>query len=216
LKPSREFHPTLNGKNLIFIVLAHINVFQGRPCDENGDYLPPNTPPPPPTNPSTTDWAPYNDRLEFETADFLFRRNQMSGGDINILMDLWAASLLKHGDPPPFADHDDMYATIDSTPLGDIPWQSFTATFSGTKPQNSVPSWMDGTYDVWFRDPRTVVQNIIGNQDFDGEFDFAPHQDFDAGGERQYQDFMSGDWAWDQAVCLLFIYHVPISLVTSF
>jgi hypothetical protein len=65
------------------------------PCDSNGNFIDPSTPPPPhrPTN-DPDDWTPYESRLDFEIAEFLFSRNQMSGGD----MDLWAASLLKHND----------------------------------------------------------------------------------------------------------------------
>jgi hypothetical protein len=60
----------------------------GIPCDQYGNDLPPNTPPPHPPDISSDDWTPYNDRLEFEFANFIFRRNQMSAGDIDILLDL--------------------------------------------------------------------------------------------------------------------------------
>ncbi|KAH9955094.1 hypothetical protein BJV74DRAFT_880179 [Russula compacta] len=48
----------------------------------------------------------------------------MSAGDINELLDIWAASLFQHRDHPPFADHNDLYVTINAIPHGDIPWQS--------------------------------------------------------------------------------------------
>ncbi|KAH9965583.1 hypothetical protein BJV74DRAFT_869979 [Russula compacta] len=34
-------------------------------------------------------------------------------------------------------------------------------------------------YDVWFRDPKVVLQNQLGNPDFKDEFDYAPFQKFD-------------------------------------
>jgi hypothetical protein len=77
-------------------------------------------------------------------------KNQMSEGDINILMDLWAASVLKHGAKPPFANYQDLHHTIDSIPLGDIPWQIFTTHFQGCKPQHNTPLWMETMYNVWF------------------------------------------------------------------
>jgi hypothetical protein len=54
------------------------------------------------------DWTPFQNRTEFETADFLYRRNQMSASDIDTLLDLWASSLLKYNDHPLFADHNDL------------------------------------------------------------------------------------------------------------
>jgi hypothetical protein len=39
-----------------------------------------------------------------------------------------------------------MYKTIDETPLGDIPWGSFTLQYNGEKPTDDVPQWMDVTF----------------------------------------------------------------------
>ncbi|EMD30431.1 hypothetical protein CERSUDRAFT_27999, partial [Gelatoporia subvermispora B] len=60
--------------------------------------------------------------------------------------------------------------------------------------------WKSATYEVIYRDPREVVKEIIANPSFDGEFDYTPkreHLPNNAGLRRK--DFMSGDWAWDQA-----------------
>jgi hypothetical protein len=126
----------------------------------------------------------------------------MSTRNIDTLLDLWAATLLKHDDTPPFANHTDLFDTIDSTPLGDVPWQTFALNFSGEVP-DGAPSWMTSAYDVWFRDPRLVVRNMIDNPDYGNQFDSAPTRTFDSKGYRQYQDFMTGDWVWEEAVCLL-------------
>jgi len=74
----------------------------------------------------------------------------MSASHIDALLDLWAATLEKHNDHPPFANHRDLYQTIDSIPLGDVPWQSFAVKFCGDKPDVNVPPWMNGSYDVWY------------------------------------------------------------------
>ncbi|KAG1876889.1 hypothetical protein C8R48DRAFT_745427 [Suillus tomentosus] len=119
----------------------------GLKCDANGAFIDQDAPPPPHMDALPTDWTPYDNRAEFETAEFLFTCNQMSAKQIDTLLNLWAATLIKHNDAPPFANHRDMYATIDATPLGDTPWKSFTLCYNGAKPEQDVPLWMDGQYD---------------------------------------------------------------------
>ncbi|KAG1753664.1 uncharacterized protein EDB91DRAFT_1234097 [Suillus paluster] len=165
-----------------------------------GHFLEDGAPPAPPPDKSPDDWTPYRDRVEFETAEFLYARNQMSAGDINILLDLWAATLLKYDDKPPFADCRDLHRTIDNTPLGDVKWQSFKVRYTGEKPTSDVPPWMDQSHDVWYRDPHEVIRNMLGNPDYEKEMDYRPFREYSADGDkRQWQDFMSGDWAWNQA-----------------
>jgi hypothetical protein len=55
----------------------------------------------------------------------------MSGGDIDFIFNFWAASLAAHDDTPPFANHADMYEAIDSTPIGNVSWESFTLQYMG-------------------------------------------------------------------------------------
>jgi hypothetical protein len=126
----------------------------------------------------------------------------MSAGDINFLLSLWAASLAIHDDEPPFSKATHVYDTIDSTPLGDVAWESFSLQYNGTRPAESVPSWMQAEYDVWFRDPRILVHNLLSNPDFKSDFDYAPFQEHTTDGVHRFQDFMSGNWAWKQAVSL--------------
>jgi Plavaka transposase len=173
----------------------------GTICDEHGNDIPRDTLPPlRPSDRGPNDWTPYNDRIEFEVADFLYRRNQMSGGDANFIFDVWAASLAAHNGTPPFANHTEMYETIDSTPIGDVPWESFALEYNGVQPDNDIPSWMTKEYDAWFRNPRDLVHNIISNPDFDEKFDYRPLQEYTADGVHRFQNVMSGDWCWKQAV----------------
>ena len=124
----------------------------------------------------------------------------MSQGNIDILMELWAST--SADGRAPFRDHRDMLATIDAIKGGDTPWQSFTASYSGTKPPGNPPDWMLKKYTVFFRDPLAVVRNIISNPDFSGQFDYAPYMEFED--EKQHwTDIMSGKWAWKQAVGLI-------------
>jgi hypothetical protein len=110
-----------------------------------------------------------------------------------------ATSLAPHGDSPPFLNHNDLYETIDAIPVGGVPWQSFTFTYEGPKPDNP-PKWMDAEYVVWYRDPHQLFLNMLKNRDFAESFDYAPFRQYDKNGDRRYQNFMSGDWAWKQAV----------------
>ncbi|EMD34567.1 hypothetical protein CERSUDRAFT_67025 [Gelatoporia subvermispora B] len=127
----------------------------------------------------------------------------MSAGDIDILSLLWAATLAKHKDSPPLQGHTSLYDTIDSIPFGDMPWQSVTMHYTELdESQTTHPAWQKAEYDVWFRDPRTVIHNILANPDFRGEFDYTPIRDHvpeKLGGGLRRRNFMSGDWAWNQA-----------------
>jgi hypothetical protein len=160
----------------------------------------PNTPPPRNADKGPDDWTPYENRLQFEVADFLFRRNQMSAGDINFILHLWAVSLAVHNEEPPFTNSTSMYKTIDSTPLAGTVWESFSLQYNHDGDPEDVLSWMDAEYDVWFRDPRSLVHNLLSNPDFKAGFDYAPFQEHTKDGVHRFQDFMSGNWAWRQAV----------------
>ncbi|KAG0698488.1 hypothetical protein DFH29DRAFT_1002799 [Suillus ampliporus] len=142
------------------------------PCDMTSQFLKDEVPPTPPPSKSPDDWTPYWDHVEFETAEFLYMCNQMSTGDINILLDLWAATLLKHNDKSPFADCCDLHKTIDSTLVGDIKWQSFKVQYMREKLVHNVPPWMDQYHDVWYRDPHEVIWNMLANTDYMTEMDY--------------------------------------------
>ena len=166
-------------------------------CDVDGQPIEPNTPLPPISNKNSNDWAPYSNSLQFETAEFLFKKAEMSAGNIDQLCDLWAHS--NPGCVPPFINHKDLYDTIDATKLGDVPWESFELKYSGEHPTNIMP-WMDQPYEYWFRSARSLVANMLSNPDFDGEFDYSPYRNFLEEDERRYEHLMSSDWAWAQAI----------------
>ncbi|KAF8267179.1 hypothetical protein EI94DRAFT_1802116 [Lactarius quietus] len=159
---TRVYHPSLNG----------------RICDASGHFIPPDSPLPAiDSDQGPKNWAPYKNRLQFEVADFLYRCNQMSGGNINFVLNLWVASLAIHDDDPPFLNAQHMYDTIDSTPLSDIPWESFTLQYDGPQPTENIPSWMDSEYNVWFWNPLSLVRNILSNPEFESGFDYSPFQE---------------------------------------
>ena len=139
--------------------------------------------------------------MEFETAEFLYQRCKMSAHNLGFLMQLWHASLVRHGDSAPFRDHQDLYSTIDATPIGDVLWESFNITYNGPEPENNAPAWMNQSFEVYFQDPRLLFVEMLGNPSFANDFDYMPYCEFEANGTRRYQHFMSGNWAWKQAVC---------------
>jgi hypothetical protein len=48
---------------------------------------------------------------------------------------------------------------------------------------------------------------MLANPTFVEDFDYTPMRMFDINGSRRYEHFMSGDWAWKQAVSLLQLSH---------
>ncbi|KAF8128116.1 hypothetical protein EV363DRAFT_1400617 [Boletus edulis] len=148
-------------------------------------------PPPPPPVRSNDDWTPYCNRLEFETVHFLFSQAEMLGQKIDTLLHLWGVSLAVHGDAPPFANHQDLYETIDVTSLGNVLWTSHSVNYIGDRTYDPAP-WMDALYEFHFRDPHKL-----------NEIDYAPYRKWeecsDGAYSRRWHDLMSADWAWNQA-----------------
>ncbi|KAJ6600932.1 hypothetical protein B0H10DRAFT_2167443 [Mycena sp. CBHHK59/15] len=174
----KNYHPFLNG----------------RPCDETGAFLPDGAPPPPRTTAPNDDWSPYEDSVQFNVADFLFRKVKMSSKNIDYLLELWAMSVMKHNDLGPFQNYAHLYETIDAMKQGDAPWQCFQ-----TEPLavgEDAPAWARQSYEVWYRDPDEVIANMLDNPDFDGAFDTTPYVHVDSEGKRRWNDFMSANFAW--------------------
>lgn len=103
---------------------------------------------------------------------------------------------------PLFRNHKDICNTIDATDLGDIPWEQATLWYQGDLPPTKVPEWMTTEYEIYFQDPSKVVKSIIADPMFNGAFDYVPYQEFNQNGDQQYENLMSGDWAYQQAVRL--------------
>jgi hypothetical protein len=121
----------------------------------------------------------------------------MAQARVDRLAQLLAA--LYPGQDPPFADHTDLYSTIDAIQQGDVPWESFSVQYSGPLPEGEVPEWMTQKYEVWFRSPLGIFEKQLANPDFKDEIDWAPKRIF-KDGKRQFVDLFSGNWAWKQAV----------------
>ena len=179
------------------------NNVSGQTYDANGNVIDPHLPPPSPPEKSPDDWGPYGDRLRFQIAELMFKRAELSAGNIDELCNLWGLSLGDNssGGPPPYVDHKELYATIDATTLGNISWRSFKLRYNGECPLGTVPSWMTQTYEFFYRSPDHIAWDMLSNPEFDGHIEYVPYWDFmHTDNTRQYEHLMLGDWAWTQAV----------------
>ena len=101
--------------------------------------------------------------------------------------------------PAPFRNQDDIHAFIDSSVLGDVPWQCLkTDVPEGIS--EDTPSWMQKSYEVWYRDPEAVASAMLSNPDFQGQFDLRPYVDMNADGTRRWSNVMSGNIAWRRSI----------------
>ncbi|EKM77022.1 hypothetical protein AGABI1DRAFT_101971 [Agaricus bisporus var. burnettii JB137-S8] len=168
------------------------------PCTSTGALLPENAAPSTLTKAAVDNWAPFKNCAEFQLADLLFRRVEMSIDNINELCAIHDGLLQNHGDVGPFASANNMYETINSIQHGDAPWLHLKASLSLNVDENT-PTWKKKEYDIWYRDPDVVLKQMLNNPDFDGEFDYTPYIELDTKGEQQWSDVMSGNYAWRQA-----------------
>jgi len=169
-------------------------------CNEDGEFLPVDAAPTPLAVRSQTDWFPFDSCISFELADFVFTEAELPRKKIDHLLELWAATLVPHGVPPPIADHKDLLQQIDSIPLGNVPWECFSLSYNEPLPETTRrPEWMTTEYEVWFRDPREVIRGILTNPEFDGHIDYSAYREFNDL-KRRYSNMMSGDWTWQQSV----------------
>ena len=130
-------------------------------------------------------------------AELAYRKAQMSQGDIDSLFKICSGRQI------PFANHNELYAAIDSSSIGEVPWQSFEVRYTGMHSDNSnapQPKWMSDVHEIFYRDPQLIIHEMLANPDFQDGIDFTPYHAFDKDGIHTYQHLMSGNWAWKQAV----------------
>lgn len=124
----------------------------------------------------------------------------MSNAQFNRLMELWATDAAREGKEPPFGGSREFQAIIDSIE-GSAEWKRFEVKYNGELPDGPVPSWMTQPVEVYYRDPKAVLHGILRNRTFDDEFKYVPYREY-RNMKRHWSEFMSGNWSWDQAVCI--------------
>jgi len=176
-----------------------MNCLLALPCDLEGNFLPPGTPPPPRARPEPGDWSPFKSEAQFEIADIFYRRAEISASNVDEILEVWERSL--GDDHAPFKNHEEMHATIDASKLGDVPWQCMVTGIPEDIDERTP--WMQTSYEIWYHDPDAVISNMLDNLDFDKQFDLGAYIDLGADGKRQWSNIMSGNIAWHRSVSRL-------------
>lgn len=205
----RQGHSHLTGQFFFFYISVAflLYLFQARPCSSTGRFFSKPYPPPEPVHPiGKNPWAPFDSRVAFEWAHERFVELKASKRQIGRGIDLWRAVLLEQGvhvDPPWNSDKD-FYATIDSIQDGHAPWITRILRYTGPKPtEGPIPAWMEEEYELNTRNVLCLLEIQISNSEFNGKFDYVPFKEFNRDGNRVYSNLMSGQWAFQEAVCLI-------------
>ena len=98
---------------------------------------------------SDNPWAPFEDRVAFDFAQYHYVELQCSKGEITKGLDLLCAMGIKYGsrDGSPWKTAKELYATIDSIQTSSAPWKSYKFWYNGPKP-SMPPRWMEEEYEL--------------------------------------------------------------------
>ena len=124
---------------------------------------------------------------------------ESSESKINKGLDLWAASVVKFGGAAMWKSAAELYKTIDTIQHGNAPWKTYSFHYKGPLPP-TPPLWMMRTYELCTRNTHQVLQQQFTNPNFKDKINYTPYMQFNQAGKRVWSNFMSGDWAWKQAV----------------
>jgi Plavaka transposase len=151
-------------------------------CDRDGHYLPSGSCPSPREPLDATPenlYHPFEGHLAFKFADFHFSEQQSSEGDINCILELWAAQVAKHlaNDDVPWKSTGDMYMTIDQVQQGSSPWKMTPFRYQGPLPDNPL-KWMAQSFKLITHDICSVLHMQITCTDFNGHWNYVPFMEF--------------------------------------
>ncbi|KAI1786865.1 hypothetical protein LXA43DRAFT_897215 [Ganoderma leucocontextum] len=180
---------------------VHHPYLTARPCDEDGNELPPSAPPP--QQDDEDDWWPFNNRPHFEFALWNFKRVQTSKDEVNELLRILAAQKAHEtGDPDAynmFRTSDGILETIDAIPHGELPWTTFHIRYTGPITPDT-PAWKRQTYVIYTRNPLRVAEAMARSTDFFHTWDYRPYEEYTAPDCRRFANLMSGRWAYKKAL----------------
>ncbi|KAI0735779.1 hypothetical protein C8Q76DRAFT_690321 [Earliella scabrosa] len=174
----------------------HLNA---RPCDKNGNFLPPNSAPPPQSD--EINWQPFPDRSSFEFAKLAFEEAHLSKGKIKRLLQILATK--HHADGLPeynsiYKNQKQILEAIDAIEHGEASWRTFAFRYPGPVTPTS-PSWKREVFLVHTQDTLRVAEIIAACPDFEGKFDCVPTQEFTTRNCRCVSNLMTAQWVWQQA-----------------
>ena len=147
-------------------------------------------------------WLPFNSRLEFEWAYYHYVRLRSSAEDIQQGLDLWRAAVSKSDscDKVLWQNTKDMYDTIDSITVSGVGLTTYQLFYDGPQPSGIVPCWMQEPSKLNVRNVLSVFEEQLASKEFNGQFKYSPYEEYDKKGARIYSNFMSGSWAFCEAV----------------
>jgi hypothetical protein len=164
---------------------------------------------PPPSQDMEHEWAPFEGKNSYRWAHLEFVRKCFSRDEINEALGIWANTFTERMGKSwaPFADVDDMYATIDRASLGKCTWFSFDVTYTGEDRNNpGAPLWKRAPYRVYTRNTREALTLQLASSDLKGHYDYVATQDFtqkpNGDWEQKYSNLMTADWAWKKSVSM--------------
>ncbi|KAH9993136.1 hypothetical protein BJV74DRAFT_877811 [Russula compacta] len=190
-----QYHPYLNG---IDVLSPQFWI----PCNLNGNFLPPHTPPPPhvPAGGALLNpWHPFGSWTEFDFTHYHFVEVQSSEGNINKALNMWATTVMEFGHNALWKNATQLYQTINNIRHGDMLWKLYHVRYKGPLPAGMPPKWMTELYDLCMRDSCQVLHHQLATSDFTDKIDVTPYQQFDSEGKWSWSNLMSADWAWKQA-----------------
>ena len=73
----------------------------------------------------------------------------LTGGGVDKLLKLWAATLIPHSDSPPITNYQDLHNQIDAIDLGSVSWEHASLGYIGTHSKTVRPlEWKTVEYDL--------------------------------------------------------------------
>jgi hypothetical protein len=127
---------------------------------------------------------------------------EASVGNINKLLKIWAANNVAFfdGAEPIFANVEELHSAIDDSTHGGAAWRELEFKYDGHVDDHSPP-WKKATYISHTRNALEIVKNMVASPEFRDKWDTTPMEEYyTVGHERRYSNFMSGRWAWREAV----------------
>ncbi|KAI0067055.1 hypothetical protein BV25DRAFT_1912390 [Artomyces pyxidatus] len=176
------------------------SVFKARPCDKNGVFLPPDSPPVVDEEQDDTDWSPFRDRPTYHFAELSFEKMETSAENLKELLQVLEARDILDGieREPIFESPNDLLSTIDAVDGGVPGWDSFRIRYSGAVDADS-PAWKRADYFVHTRNAMEVMEYMIGNPEFEDKWHTRAFEEYTGPNERRWSDMMSGHWSWKQS-----------------
>ena len=110
-----------------------------------------------------------------------------------MLLNMWQASILKHGESIPWTNAQDLYNTIDLIQLGDSCWKVHKISYQGPCPPNIPLKWMTETYELCTCDSQLILHNQLASSEFKGKTNFVLYQQFNGKGKCIWSNLMSAN-----------------------